>query len=405
MNTTDIIVEGQSESLIHTTSSLLRTVIIFVISFLVITSNLVNFIILRRTIEIPPNNRFCLMNLSCADLLLGCLSCAPCIVTSAIDRWIYGDIWCQIAAIVHGTSVTVSIWSLALISVDRYVAIVHPLRYHNLMTMRRCRIVVGCFWCFSSLTFIFPLTLSSNFVYYRYSFTEGMCGMYWGYPWFCIVTAIYIPVLSGSVLSITNYWIIRAVAQMNKRTSDTTKLATTSKTMSSFSLAAENGRRPNVDPSENRKINDDETNNEHDCDKVEEDKISNTGKEGTSCSKSYEERNKSCSCTVESGIQNGGNKSRDVKAVKVLAVTSVTYFIAWGPYVISVVITSFSPSIVLPIWFRFLVMWLANANSFMNVVIYSVMYSSFRKNAWNLTKTYFLCRCWTKEGRINPFVS
>ena len=287
----------------------LRSAIIFTVSFFIISSNVINLSVLRITEQIPEISRFCLINLSTADLLVGCVSCAPNVITSAINRWIYGVVWCQIAGIMHGSSLAVSIWTLALISVDRYIAILHPLRYNSLITVRRCRIAVGCFWSASLVTFLFPLTLKTNFVYYRYKLSEAMCGLYWEFKWFCIATAVYIPLLSGTVLMVTNYKIMKALVKMD----------------------AENPNRSTRDAS----------------------------------------------------------KSRDIKAFKVLGITAAMYFTAWGPYVISVIITSFFPAILLPMWLRFFVMWLANSNSFMDVIIYSVLYSSFRKNVWKLIKMCF----------------
>ena len=80
-------------------------------------------------------------------------------------------------------------------------------------------------------------------------------------------------------------------------------------------------------------------------------------------------------------------QSRDLKAVKVLGVTASVYFIAWGPYVVLVVLLSFFPHISVPGEIRFAFMWLANSNSFMNVFIYSLMYSGFRRNAVALFRT------------------
>ena len=80
-------------------------------------------------------------------------------------------------------------------------------------------------------------------------------------------------------------------------------------------------------------------------------------------------------------------QARDLKAVKVLGVTASVYFIAWGPYVVLVVLLSFFPHIPVPGQIRFAFMWLANSNSFMNVFIYSLMYSGFRRNAVVLLRT------------------
>ena len=102
-------------------------------------------------------------------------------------------------------------------------------------------------------------------------------------------------------------------------------------------------------------------------------------------------------------------QSRDLKAVKVLGVTASVYFIAWGPYVVLVVLLSFFPHISVPAEIRFAFMWLANSNSFMNVFIYSLMYSGFRRNAvalFRMALVHLLSWCGTqmqivKIGDIN----
>ncbi|KAK2156113.1 hypothetical protein LSH36_221g01016 [Paralvinella palmiformis] len=377
MNTTDVYWDKEDAPSVHPVVLRLRTLLILIISFLIIASNIINLLVLRTTVQIPSISRYCLINLSSADFLVGCVSCAPCVVTSALDRWIYGAVWCQIAAIIHGCSVTVSIWSLALISVDRYFAIVHPLRYHSLMTSLRCRIVIASFWTVSMMTFVFPLTLKRSFVYYRYSLVESICGLYWEYGWFCVLTAIYIPILSGTILAVTNFQIVRTVLAMNKHNS-----GHVTSDGQSIRPSGANGATSDVRATYNDLVSDGQT--------AEVSVVVDATPVGDAQNDGKRTRKKT-------------NKSRDVKAVKVLGVTAVTYFLAWGPYVSSVVITSFFPGIPLPDWFRFTVMWIANSNSFMNVIIYSVMYSSFRKNVCNLIRTCFTCRFWSRTGsRVHP---
>jgi len=37
-----------------------------------------------------------------------------------MEKWTYGDAWCQVSGITHGTSVTVSIWSISMIGIHRF---------------------------------------------------------------------------------------------------------------------------------------------------------------------------------------------------------------------------------------------------------------------------------------------
>ena len=88
---------------------------------------------------------------------------------------------------------------------------------------------------------------------------------------------------------------------------------------------------------------------------------------------------------------------RDAKAVRMLVISGISYFAAWGPYTIAVYLVAFKaiPSIVEPL--EFTVAWLANSNSFMNVLIYSGSFEGFRKRL----KSYFSCCCVIKCCRQN----
>ena len=276
----------------------LKVAIVSCVSVLIVLSNVVNIYILSGKCHIPKISRIFLLNLSISDLFVGLISCIPTIFPSITGYWPYGDAWCQIAGIVHGTSVTISIWSISMISIDRFLAICKPMTYSSWRSSRKAYGVIACLWTLAIATFSSPLPTKSDFVYYRYSFEENICGLYWEYKWFCVITAVYIPVLSGGLLIFTNVKIMKTIL--------------------------------------NRK---------QDLDKI------------------------NCRSSMP---------RRGMNAVKMLLITSSIYFLAWGPYVTEVVVMSFVDDIQVPGLVRFFTMWLANSNSFMNVMIFSFVYRSFR---------------------------
>ncbi len=315
-----------------------RTLLITTISVLIIFSNIVNLIVLKITEQIPLIIRICLLNLSFADLFVGLLSCVPCIYPAITGVWPYGAVWCQIAGITHGMSVTMSIWSLAFVSVDRYLAILHPLHYNQLMTPFRCKKIIISLWIIAFVTFFLPVPTKSNFIYYQFMPDEMMCGLYWEYAWFCVITAIYIPVLSGSILLFTTIRIAKEVIALQKlRQSQVAPDGTSGNNSEVVALRINVGGQFQIDVQPQRK------------------------------------KTKRLS-------------SKELRPVKVLAVTAVVYFTVWGPYVTQVVLLSFFKQLHVPTLVRFITIWLANSNSFMNVFIYSVMYTGFRHNAVWLMK-------------------
>ena len=61
---------------------------------------------------------------------------------------------------------------------------------------------------------------------------------------------------------------------------------------------------------------------------------------------------------------------------------------------------SFVPSLSVPSSVRFVTIWMANSNSFMNVVIYSAMYSSFRRNCvWVFRCSVACLLCWPRPDK------
>ncbi|XP_075424038.1 olfactory receptor 6E1-like [Ascaphus truei] len=76
---------------------------------------------------------------------------------------------------------TIEFYLLAVMSVDRYVAICHPLRYHSIITSRICLWLVFICWVGGFLTFIFPTVLLSGL---------SFCGPYEINHFFCDSSAV-----------------------------------------------------------------------------------------------------------------------------------------------------------------------------------------------------------------------
>jgi len=105
--------------------TVVQTCVIAVISSGIILSNIINLIVLvSASGAMPWATRLFLINLSSSDLLVGLIACAPAVLPAATHRWTYGDVWCQVSGTAHGTSCAVSIWSIAMIGLHRFAAII-----------------------------------------------------------------------------------------------------------------------------------------------------------------------------------------------------------------------------------------------------------------------------------------
>ncbi|KAM8920728.1 G-protein coupled receptor 68 [Pelodytes ibericus] len=71
------------------------------------------------------------------------------------DNWTYNEVMCRICGILLYENIYISIGFLCCISVDRYLALVHPFRFFQLRTMKASLIVSAVIWMKEILTSYF----------------------------------------------------------------------------------------------------------------------------------------------------------------------------------------------------------------------------------------------------------
>jgi hypothetical protein len=194
----------------------IKVIVVSVVSCMVITTNILNIIGWSRVRHIAMATRAFLINLSVSDLCVGIIACAPSTYPAWTSRWPYGDVWCQVSGIVHGSSVTVSIWSISLVSIDRFCAVTWPLKYSRMVTKGRCGLIILGLWVCALVSFLAPCLTKEDLIYYRFKVEYSMCGLYWEYAEYCAITGFYIPIFCGSVLIFTAVKIVQALRVSSK---------------------------------------------------------------------------------------------------------------------------------------------------------------------------------------------
>jgi hypothetical protein len=121
---------------------------LYVIVFLLgVTGNaLVCYVVWRNAHMRTITNLF-IVNLSAADLLVLVVCLPPSALVDITETWYFGVTMCKLVHYLQGVSVSVSVLTLTFISVERYYAICHPLRFQS--TLTRTRVVIGIIWTIS----------------------------------------------------------------------------------------------------------------------------------------------------------------------------------------------------------------------------------------------------------------
>ncbi|CAF1107044.1 unnamed protein product [Rotaria sordida] len=140
-------------------------IILYVIVFIVGTiGNLLVIIVIQRNRSMRTVTNMFIMNLAAADLLV-LVFCLPATAVQDVTKtWFFGLILCKFVNYIQNMSISVSVLTLMAISVERYQAIVYPLKFTG--TKQRARILILSVWILS-LLLVLPdaimMTLSRQF--------------------------------------------------------------------------------------------------------------------------------------------------------------------------------------------------------------------------------------------------
>jgi hypothetical protein len=87
-----------------------------------------------------------LVNLSVADLLVT-LICMPVAISQAVIKlWLYGEFMCRVTYYLQGVSVGASVFTITAMSIDRYMAIRHPMAFRKVFNRSTTLLVIFMLW-------------------------------------------------------------------------------------------------------------------------------------------------------------------------------------------------------------------------------------------------------------------
>ncbi|XP_041370868.1 octopamine receptor 1-like [Gigantopelta aegis] len=135
----------------------IASVVLAVINMAVLFGNSLVVAAVFKTRKLRTVTNIFIVNLACADLLLGILVLPFSATLEVLDVWVFGVIWCRVWLAVDVWLCTASIFNLCCISLDRYLAITRPMKYPALMSSKRGKILVLLIWVISFIICFPPL--------------------------------------------------------------------------------------------------------------------------------------------------------------------------------------------------------------------------------------------------------
>ncbi|ELW52387.1 Somatostatin receptor type 3 [Tupaia chinensis] len=164
--------EGPSQAGLAVSGILIPLVYLVVCVVGLLGNSLVIYVVLRHTASPSVTNVY-ILNLALADelFMLGLPFLAA---QNALSYWPFGSLMCRLVMAVDGINQFTSIFCLTVMSVDRYLAVVHPTRSARWRTASVARTVSAAVWVASAVV-VLPVVVFSGV-------PRGMSHMQWREP-------------------------------------------------------------------------------------------------------------------------------------------------------------------------------------------------------------------------------
>ncbi|KAH8340299.1 hypothetical protein KR074_007375 [Drosophila pseudoananassae] len=113
-----------------------------------------------------------IINLAVSDILF-VIFCVPFTATDyVLPEWPFGNIWCKFVQYMIVVTCHCSVYTLVLMSFDRFLAVVHPVTSMSLRTERNATLAIMCAWV-TIVTTAIPVALSHSVRIYQYHGAAG----------------------------------------------------------------------------------------------------------------------------------------------------------------------------------------------------------------------------------------
>ncbi|XP_070539366.1 probable G-protein coupled receptor 101 [Ptychodera flava] len=196
----------------------LKVTLLIIEIFLSFFGNTLVLVVLYRNPKLMNIANKFVCNLLVADLFQSVVVIPFAIVSTVYSEWIYSESWCKAVACFTHIFSFAAVYTIVIVSIDRYLAILHPLSYHSRMTPATCTNLIVFTWVIAVLQSTPPLYGWGEFGWHA---SRSTCSVLWyktdnvsfSYTVYIALTTFILPVL----IMLRGYWkIFRAAYRQNE---------------------------------------------------------------------------------------------------------------------------------------------------------------------------------------------
>ncbi|XP_070767239.1 LOW QUALITY PROTEIN: adenosine receptor A2b [Enoplosus armatus] len=150
--------------------------IIIVLGVMITLGNIAVLLVITSSVAgWSRNSRYFLLSLTAADSAFGLLVMPLNLWVSLLKDYTEGpDALCHVVAFCNSTVYSTCMYSLATISLERYIAVFYPLQYSSLMTRKRTLLLIAFAWCFPPFL-LSPISFPDGIIEVHFSTASLVC--------------------------------------------------------------------------------------------------------------------------------------------------------------------------------------------------------------------------------------
>ncbi|KAM7015248.1 histamine H2 receptor [Tautogolabrus adspersus] len=150
--------------------------IIVVLGVMITVGNIAVLLVITSSVDgWSRNSRYFLLSLTAADSAFGLLLMPLNLWVSLLKDYTEGpDALCHIVAFCNATVYSTCMYTLATISLERYVAVFYPLQYSSMMTRKRALLLIAFAWCFPPFL-LSPISIPGGIIQVHFSTASLVC--------------------------------------------------------------------------------------------------------------------------------------------------------------------------------------------------------------------------------------
>ncbi|CAH1268130.1 HTR4 [Branchiostoma lanceolatum] len=143
----------------------LKVMLVGLIGLGLVLGNTFVVVVILKSPSLRNYTGYLTVSLACADMLPGLLVIPFSLRPAWTGQWMYGDVICMLATFISCVCALGSSFSLVGLAINRYILIVHAMRYQNIMGPKLCTAMIVAAWVVPAISFAVPI-----FVYKRFRF-------------------------------------------------------------------------------------------------------------------------------------------------------------------------------------------------------------------------------------------